>query len=162
MKLSVDLVLLYEYIPIKAEILSQKLLERCVRFFTLTKSRTSSMRPQANGCVERFNRTLATMLTMYCEHDQKTWDKYLPQVMMAYRASVHSSIGKTPNLMMLHVSRNVTLPLEAVVGKPPHSTDDHDVERDEHIKRLQKTFRDVYDLARENLKKNRRLQKTLL
>ena len=57
--------------------------------------------------------------------------------MMGYRASVHSSIGKTPNLMMLHVGRNVTLPLAAVVGKPPHSTDDHDVEPDEHIKRLQ-------------------------
>ena len=78
------------------------------------------------------------MLTMYCEHDQKTWDKYLPQVMMAYRASVHSSIGKTPNLMML--GRNVTLPLAAVDGKPPHPTNEHDVEPDEHIKRLQKTL----------------------
>ena len=71
------------------------------------------------------------MLTMYCIHDQKTWDKYLPQVMMAYRASVHSSIGKTPNLMML--GRNVTLPLEAVVGNPPHPTDDHDVEPDDQL-----------------------------
>ena len=78
------------------------------------------------------------MLTTYCEHYQKTWDTYFPQVMMAYRASVHSSVGKTPNLMML--GRNVTLPLEAVVGKPPHPTDDHDVEPDEHIKRLQKTL----------------------
>lgn len=34
------------------------------------------MRPQANGSAERLNRTLATMLTMYCEHIQRTWDKY--------------------------------------------------------------------------------------
>ena len=54
--------------------------------------------------------------------------------------------------MML--GRNVTLPLEAVVGKPPHPTEDRDVEPDEHIERLQKTLRDVHDLARKNLKKN--------
>ena len=113
----------------------------------IDKTRTSSMRPQASGCVERFNRTLATMLTMYREHDQKTWDKYLPQIMMAYRASVHPSIGKTPNLMML--GRNV--PLEAVVGKPLHPTDEYDVEPDEHIERLRKRLRDVHDIARKNL-----------
>lgn len=61
----------------------------------IDKTRTSSMRPQTNGSVERFNRTLATMLTMYCEHNQKTWDKYLPQVIMAHQTSVHSSIKTT-------------------------------------------------------------------
>ena len=49
---------------------------------------------------------------------------------------------------------NVKLPLEAVVGKPPHPTDDHDVEPEEHIERLQKTLRDVHGLARRNLKNN--------
>ena len=57
--------------------------------------------------------------------------------MMANRASFHYSIGKTPNHMML--VWNVTLPLEAVIGKPPHPTDDHYVEPEEHIEQLQKT-----------------------
>ena len=70
-------------------------------FLHIDKTRTSSMRPQANGSVERFNRTLATMLTMFCEQEQKTLGTDFPQVMMAYRASVNSSTGKTPNLMML-------------------------------------------------------------
>ncbi|XP_061189572.1 uncharacterized protein K02A2.6-like [Saccostrea echinata] len=117
----------------------------------IDKTRTSSMRPQANGSVERFNRTLATMLTMYCEHNQKIWDKYLPQVMMAYRASIHSSINTTPNLMML--GRNVNLPLEAVVGKPPSQTDDG-IEPNEYIDELQRTLIDVHALAREHLKKS--------
>ena len=43
--------------------------------------------------------------------------------------------------------------MEAVVGRP-HPTDDHDVKPDENIERLQKILRDVYDLARKNLKKN--------
>lgn len=108
------------------------------------------MRPQANGSVERFNRTLATMLTMFCEHNQKSWDLYLPQVMMVYRASVHSSTGKTPNLMML--GRNVTLPLEAVIGKPFCGSDD-EVEPDDYITELQNRMSKVHALARENLKK---------
>ncbi|KAL3871559.1 hypothetical protein ACJMK2_039717 [Sinanodonta woodiana] len=37
---------------------------------SINKTRTTPLRPQANGLVERFNRTLATMLTMYCEQDQ--------------------------------------------------------------------------------------------
>jgi hypothetical protein len=51
-------------------------------FLHIDKTRTSSMRPQANGSVERFNRTLATM---FCEQEQKTWYTCLPQVMMTYR-----------------------------------------------------------------------------
>eukprot|EP00105_Crassostrea_gigas_P027986 XP_011449494.1 PREDICTED: uncharacterized protein LOC105343721 [Crassostrea gigas] len=109
------------------------------------------MRPQANGSVERFNRTLATMLTMYCEQNQRTWDKYLPQVMMAYRASTHSSINQTPNLMML--GRNVTLPLEAVIGKPPIEADS-ETEVSQYIEELQRTLNDVHTIARKHLKKS--------
>lgn len=71
--------------------------------------------------------------------------------MMTHLESVHSSTGNGPNPMILE--RNTTLPLEAVVGKPPHPTYD-DVEPDEYIEKLQKTLRDVHDLARKNLEKN--------
>lgn len=74
------------------------------------------MRPQANGVTERFNRTLATMLTMYCIQDQKDWDLYLPPVMMAYRSSVHSSTGQSPNKMVY--GHEIMLPMAAVVGQP--------------------------------------------
>ena len=67
------------------------------------------MRPQANGVTERFNRTLSTMLTMYCIH-------VLPQVMMAYRSSVHSSTGQTPNKMVY--GREIILPMATVMGQP--------------------------------------------
>lgn len=49
-----------------------KLFKEMCEFLRIDKTRTSSMRPQANGSVERFNRTLATMLTIYCEHNQRT------------------------------------------------------------------------------------------
>ena len=66
----------------------------------IDKTRTTSFRPQSNGGIERFNRTLASMLTMYCEKNQETWENYLQQVMMAYRSSIHASTTRTPNSML--------------------------------------------------------------
>ena len=57
----------------------------------IEKTRSTSMRPQANSCVERFNRTLVSMMKMYCQDNQNNWDEYLPQLLMAYRSSKHTS-----------------------------------------------------------------------
>ena len=40
----------------------------------------TSFRLQANDSVERFNKTLINMLSMYCQNDQTQWDEYLQQV----------------------------------------------------------------------------------
>lgn len=82
----------------------------------IEKTRTSSQRPQANGAVERFNRTLVNMLSIYCGKKQRHWDKVLPQVMMAYRSSAYSSTGVSPNMMML--GRDITMPIETVIPRP--------------------------------------------
>ena len=66
-------------------------------FLGIHKTRTTSMRPQSNGNVERFDRCLATMFTMYCEQEQHKWDEYLPQLLMVYRSSMHSSTHLTPD-----------------------------------------------------------------
>ena len=76
----------------------------------------TSFHPQSNGCVERFNRTLTNMLTMYCAKDQHNWDENLPQVLLAYRSSVHATTGFTPNFLMF--GREIILPLQAVIGRP--------------------------------------------
>lgn len=121
------------------------------------KTRTTSMRPQANGTVERFNRTLVSMLTMYCKDDQKHWDQYLPQVMMAYRASRHASTGKTPNLMML--GREVTLPMQAVIGRPITESDEEPCEPDVYVQELQRKLDHVHCMARKCLKQKTDYQK---
>ena len=94
---------------------SKRFREVC-KFLRIEKVKTSVMRPQANGVTERFNRTLATMLTMYCIQHQKDWDLYLLPVMMAYRSSVHSSIGQSPNKMIY--GHEIMLPMETVLGQP--------------------------------------------
>ena len=119
----------------------------------IDKARTTSMRPQANGMVERFNRTLAIMMTAYCENNQKRWDVYLPLLASAYRSSAHGSTGVTPNMLML--GREVDLPLSLVVGRPR----DTEVTADEFVSELQKKFQEVHELARKHVKKNMTYQK---
>ena len=123
-----------------------KIFQKMCTFLQIEKTRTTSLRPQANGSVERFNKTLVSMLSMYCQKDQTRWDEYLQQVMMAYRASVNSSTGKTPNLMTL--GREVVLPMQAVIGKPQLNDDTgYGIDTDDYLSQLQTTFMKVHDVA---------------
>ena len=46
------------------------------------KTRTSSYRPQSDGLVERFNRTLQQMLASYVNGHRNDWDDHLPYMCM--------------------------------------------------------------------------------
>ena len=85
--------------------------EMC-RLFNIKKTHTTPYHPQSDGMVERFNKTLATMLSAYVDEHHANWDEHLPYVMMAYRAAVHETTGTTPNKMML--GREVATPLDIV------------------------------------------------
>ena len=61
------------------------------------KTRTCAYRPQSDGLIERFNRTLISMLSMFVDQNQQDWDDHLPYVMAAHRATQHKSTGVTPN-----------------------------------------------------------------
>ena len=112
------------------------------------------MRPQSNGNVERFNRTLAAMLTVYCEKGQNRWDEFLPEVLMAYRSSKHSSTHFLPNMMVL--GRNITSPFEAVIRRSPSAGD---VDIADYISDLHAKLHSVHEIARKNLKTSAEYQK---
>ncbi|XP_056006736.1 uncharacterized protein LOC130050548 [Ostrea edulis] len=65
---------------------------------------------QSDGIVERFNRTLTTMLSGFVNEHHTDWDVHLPFIMMAYRSSVHETPGMTLNVMMF--GREVSTPLD--------------------------------------------------
>ena len=62
----------------------------------IDKRRTTPLHPQGDGLVERYNRTLTDMLSMYVNQNQSDWDYWLPQVVFAYRSSIHSTTGFSP------------------------------------------------------------------
>lgn len=132
-----------------------KLMTELCDLLGIEKTHATSMRPQANGLVERFNRTLIAMLKPFCQENPKSWDEHLQQVMMAYRSSPQSSTKVTPNKMMF--GREVVLPMQAVIGRPKEEKDETD--SDSYILDLQNKLVDCHDMARQNLKVAARYQK---
>lgn len=53
-------------------------------------------RPQSNGCVERFNRTLKSRLATILDGEYGAWDQVIYKVLAQYNRSVHSESGRTP------------------------------------------------------------------
>lgn len=138
---------------------TSKLFEDMCNLLEVHHTKSTPLHPQSNGLVERFNRTLATMLTMYCSSNQSSWDKYLPQVMMAYRSSVHASTSQTPNKMVF--GRDIVLPLQAYVGLPPQSNPTYeDTETSQsYVQKLHEQLEIIHNCARKVLKKRTSYQK---
>jgi transposase InsO family protein len=85
----------------------------------IEQTRTTAYRPQSDGQVERFNRTLIKMLKSFVADftNCTTWDELLPMLTSAYNATEHTSTGCTPNL--LYLGREVNLPVDVIAGAPP-------------------------------------------
>ena len=67
----------------------------------IDKTRTTPFHPSSDGLVERFNRTMESMLRMFVSESQLEWDEKLSCSLMAYRATPHESTQCSPNLLML-------------------------------------------------------------
>jgi hypothetical protein len=89
---------------------------------------------------------------MYCNSNQRLWDKFLPQVMMAYRSSVNASTCSTPNKMVF--GRDIILPLQACIGLPPQSNISNEPNKptSDYILDLKDQLELIHEQAREVLK----------
>ena len=54
----------------------------------IRKSRTSPYHPQCDGLVERFNRTLLSMLAMTTKNHPFNWENQIRKVCMSYNTSI--------------------------------------------------------------------------
>ena len=86
------------------------------RLLRVRKVDTAGYRPQTNGLVERFNRTLATMLSMYVNSKHTDWDVYLPYLTFAYNTGVHPGLKETP-FFLVH-GREPRLPVDVNLLPP--------------------------------------------
>jgi len=132
-----------------------KLMEELCELLGIEKTHATSMRPQANGFVERINRTLISMLKCFCKSNQYNWDLYLQQLTMAYRSSPQSSTKVTPNKMVL--GREIVLPIQAVIGRPRAEAGEVDVDR--FVDSLQDKLKECHEIARKNVKSAANYQK---
>lgn len=94
--------------------------ELCVRF-GIDHVTTTAYKPSTNGLVERFHRTLNSILAKVVRENQTDWDEHLPYAVAAYRATPHESTGYSPNLLFL--SRETRAPIDLLFGPPPQESE---------------------------------------
>lgn len=112
-KLFVDQVVCRHGVP--AQLLSDRgkaflsqLMSEVNQVLGVKKVNTTAYHPQTDGLVERFNRTLTSMLSKCVERTGADWDCHLPYVLFAYRASMQESTRESP-FFLLH-GRDPRLP----------------------------------------------------
>ena len=82
-----------------ANLLSHLMTDVC-KLLGVKKLNTTSYHPQCDGLVERFNRTLKSMLRKHAADFGVQWDRYLPGVLWAYRNTLHDSTGEKPSFLL--------------------------------------------------------------
>ncbi|GFV33106.1 hypothetical protein TNCV_509451 [Trichonephila clavipes] len=86
---------------------------------------TTAYHPQTNGLTERFNKTLADILSMYVDVEQKNWDEILPFVTFAYNTAKQETTGFTP-FYLLH-GREAETTLDTMLPFCPNDFDDNNI-----------------------------------
>lgn len=135
---------------------SNLIAELC-KLLQIRKTRTTPYNPKSDGLVERFNRTVQSMLTAFVNDARDDWDEHLPYVMMAYRASVQESTKCTPNLLML--GREVNLPVDLMVGEPSDETES--VCPVEYVEWVRQATEYAFQFVQQNLQASAERQKLL-
>ena len=97
------LVQLFSRVGVPREVLTDQgtnflstLLRQVYSLLGIKGIKTTPYHPQTDGLVERFNRTLKTMLRRFVSQTGKDWDEWLPYLLFAYREVPQASTGFSP------------------------------------------------------------------
>jgi len=102
-----------------------KIMNEVCKLFGIEKLRTTAYKPSTNQ-VERFHKTINSILAKTVAEHQRDWDARLPFAMAAYRATQHDSTGYSPNMLVL--GRETRAPPDIIYGAPMESSE-HDYDR---------------------------------
>ena len=136
-----------------ANFLSGLLKETC-ELMGIHRLNTTSYHPQTDGLVERFNRTLTSMLAKTVEKSGANWDEKLPYVLFAYRVSVQESTKESPFFLMY--GRDPRLPTETALSAPMERAS---VDLGEYGENLVTNLSEAWETARTFVKKSQHKQK---
>ena len=97
-----------------------KIMNEVCKLFGIEKLRTTAYKPRTNQ-VERFHKTMNSILAKTVAENQRDWDARLPFAMAAYRATQHDSMGYLPNMLVL--GRETRALPDIVYGAPMESSE---------------------------------------
>ena len=122
------------------------------------KVNTTAYHPQTDGLVERYNRTLTSMLAKTVHRGGPEWDERLQYVLFAYRASQQASTQESPFYLLYGRDPRLPVPDALSLRKNRMTTDLHEYGIELHEKmatawelvrrcigRAQKRQKDYYD-----------------
>ena len=91
-----------------------RLFSEMCEYLSIVKQRTNPYRPQSDGQVERFNRTLVESLTTLVDSHMEDWDVQAKYVVHAYNGTEHASTGCSPNMMVF--GDEILMPADVIFG----------------------------------------------
>ncbi|GBM33260.1 Alpha-methylacyl-CoA racemase [Araneus ventricosus] len=91
------------------------LLTELCKLLGILKTRMTSLHPESDGIIERFNRTILNHLALFVSRNQPDWDTHLPLFLLAYRSTELEVIGLTPAEMLF--GRTLRLPCDILFGQ---------------------------------------------
>lgn len=94
-----------------------QLVSEICKLLYLHKTRTTPYHPQSDGLIERFNRTMLSLLPTCVRDNLLDWENYIRKVCVAY----NSSTGYTSFFLMF--GRQVRIPVDVIYGTPNTSTE---------------------------------------
>lgn len=108
----------------------------------------------ANGAVERQNKTLATILSIYVNKQHTDWDEYIPYAVFAYNNHVQDSTKYSP-FFLLH-GRECKLPLDTTLNFVPNR---YTIDVDDYALEMPRLMSEAWASARSNNDNTRQKQK---
>ena len=114
----------------------------------IEKLNTTAYHPECNGMVERFNRTLKSMLRKHADQFGCQWDEYLSSLLWAYRNMPHDTTGEKPSFLLFGF--DCRAPTEAAFLPP---SEIQPVEVSDYREELMLSLSSARQLACENIRK---------
>ena len=130
-----------------------ELMNQVWQLYDIKKSRSSPYHPQGNAQVERYNQTIAAMLSTL-QTDYRDWDMKVPLAVSSYNATIHATTGFTPN--KLWYGRELYLRADRVMPRNPLM---QRMTQDKYVERLEQDMRIAYEVARDTIGRNMKVQK---
>ena len=123
------------------------LMQDICRLMKVDKLRTTFYKSSTNSVVERFHRSLNSMLAKVVNDRHNDWDIMLPYVMAAYRNTRHDTTHYTPNYLML--GREVRAPVDVMYGTGELQGENESY--DSYVETIKERMQAAHDQVRQHL-----------